>query len=880
MKRAMRTILGLVLAMILAFPSGSLLSRPAYATTWTVDNLGDFWGDCNVAGQCTLRTAIAWASSYDLITFSVSGVITINLGAGYWVDKAVTIDGGGAITIDAGNTSDSAFNFVSGANGALLRNITVRGNAGAGAPLINIRESGVTLDNVVVEDNGNGPGVQFAGVSSGTARGILVRNNGGAGVFISQSTNVQIIQSTIYSNLHEGILILNSHNNVISGNYIGTDNTSTGPDSDPLSAIRGNQNSGIALAGGSSGNQIYGNIIAYNQYQNILITDENTSNNYIYNNRIYSGSCRNPRASDNTGIVVTNGADDNRIGPGNLIECHYYDGVQVVGPGTNRNQITENRDLAGIQAGIQRNGRGIAVINAYGTSPFPAIGSTISGPDETLIENNNICNNNGDGIYIVRSTNFQINQNQICNNSSNGVLIVGSSGTVTANQIRGNVRDGIRVEPHYGADRDPANYADDAVSAVDIRNNELQDNGGAGIRGVDNEADADEDPPTLSVNNEFSGNAQGRVVQEWFGAVEVLDGSYNPVSSLTTGSIASAACGTSYSLEVYDAGAWGPSDNGLGYGPFRLNNVGTWLLILSDFVDNTGTYRNCEPHAVSASDGVASGSALFSYDGNASTHPIAPDPGIPFSRPNAPRNGRYQVAQMILEVGPTPTPTPTPAPTLTPTPSPSAPTPTPTPAPTLTPTPSPSAPTPTPTPIAPAEVLLPATGFPKGAAPAPLAARPGAEILSRRPASPADLILEIPVLRITAPILGVPRSGNSWDVRRLGNAVGWLEGSAFPTWAGNTVLAGHVWNADNTPGVFASLRKLRRGHLVQIHAFGRTYVYEVRENKVIEGPDAAAEVFRHEEEDWITLLTCEDYDPLTGRYRSYRIVRAVRVEVK
>jgi LPXTG-site transpeptidase (sortase) family protein len=867
MKRAMRTILGLVLAMILAFPSGSLLSRPAYATTWTVDNPGDFWGNCNVAGQCTLRTAIAWASSGDLITFSVSGVITINLGAGYWVDKAVTIDGGGAITIDAGNTNDSAFNFVSGANGAVLQNITVRGNAGAGAPLINIRESGVTLENVVVEDNGNGSGVQFAGVSSGTARDILVRNNGGAGVFISQSTNVQIIKSMIYSNLAEGILIRNSHNNVISENYIGTDDTSTGPDSDPPSAIRGNQNSGIALAGGSSGNQIYRNIIAYNQYQNILTTDENTSNNYIYNNRIYSGSCRNPRASDNAGIVVTNGADDNRIGPGNLIECHYYDGVQVVGPGTNRNQITENRD----PAGIQRNGRGIAVINAYGTSPFPAIGSTISGPEDTLIENNNICNNNGDGIYVVRSMNFRINQNQICNNSSNGVLIVGSSGTVTANQIRGNVRDGIRVEPHYGADRDPANYADDAVSAVDIHNNELQNNGGTGIRGVDNEADADEDPPTLSVNNAFGGNAQGRVVQEWFGAVEVLDGSYNPVSSLTTGSIASAACGTSYSLEVYDAGAWGPSNNGLGYGPFRLNNVGTWLLILSDFVDNTGTYRNCEPHAVSASDGVASGSALFSYDGNASTHPVAPDPGIPFSRPNAPRNGRYQVAQVILEAGPTPTPTPTPVPTLTPTPSPSAPTPTPTPAPTLTPTP---------TPIAPAGVLLPATGFPKGAAPAPLAARPGAEILSRRPASPADLILEIPVLRITAPILGVPRSGNSWDVRWLGNAVGWLEGSAFPTWAGNTVLAGHVWNADNTPGVFASLRELRRGHLVHIHAFGRTYVYEVHENKVIEGPDAAAEVFRHEEEDWITLLTCEDYDPLTGRYRSYRIVRAVRVEVK
>jgi hypothetical protein len=98
---------------------------------------------------------------------------------------------------------------VSGANGAVLRNITVRGNAGAGAPLINIVESGVTLENVVVEDNGNGSGVQFAGVSSGIARGILVRNNRGAGVFIFQSTNVQIIRSMIYSNLVEGILVLN-----------------------------------------------------------------------------------------------------------------------------------------------------------------------------------------------------------------------------------------------------------------------------------------------------------------------------------------------------------------------------------------------------------------------------------------------------------------------------------------------------------------------------------------------------------------------------------------------------------------------------------------------------------------------------------------------
>lgn len=39
-------------------------------------------------------------------------------------------------------------------------------------------------------------------------------------------------------------------------------------------------------------------------------------------------------------------------------------------------------------------------------------------------------------------------------------------------------------------------------------------------------------------------------------------------------------------------------------------------------------------------------------------------------------------------------------------------------------------------------------------------------------------------------------------------------------------------------------------------------------------------VFKHEELDWVTLLTCEGYNPLTGDYLFRRMVRAVLVEVK
>jgi len=144
----------------------------------------------------------------------------------------------------------------------------------------------------------------------------------------------------------------------------------------------------------------------------------------------------------------------------------------------------------------------------------------------------------------------------------------------------------------------------------------------------------------------------------------------------------------------------------------------------------------------------------------------------------------------------------------------------------------------------------------------------------------SDLVLEIPALGVQAPIVGVPLAEGMWDVTWLGDSVGWLEGSAFPTWRGNTVLTGHVWDADDTPGVFVALKRLTYGDRILIHAFGQTYVYEVRENTWLWGDRQVRRVFRPEAYDWVTLLTCEGYNPLTGNYLFRRMVRAVLVEVK
>jgi len=169
---------------------------------------------------------------------------------------------------------------------------------------------------------------------------------------------------------------------------------------------------------------------------------------------------------------------------------------------------------------------------------------------------------------------------------------------------------------------------------------------------------------------------------------------------------------------------------------------------------------------------------------------------------------------------------------------------------------------------------LPGTGFPPEVV----------TFVREQPASLAystteGLTLEIPKLNLAAPILGVPLNSatGEWDVTWLSDQVGWLNGTAFPTVPGNSVITGHVYLASGEPGPFMDLGTLKWGDDIYIHNQGKVFVYEVREVKSVLPESQAA--FVSERKSWITLVTCQGYDENTGRYARRKLVRAVLLEV-
>lgn len=167
--------------------------------------------------------------------------------------------------------------------------------------------------------------------------------------------------------------------------------------------------------------------------------------------------------------------------------------------------------------------------------------------------------------------------------------------------------------------------------------------------------------------------------------------------------------------------------------------------------------------------------------------------------------------------------------------------------------------------------LIPVTGFrPNAITELDQAARPLYASLGFR--------IEIPVIKVDTSIAGVQIKKGGWDVDWLQNQVGWLNGTAYPTWKGNSVLTAHVVNADGKSGVFSRLKYLGQGEYIFVYNANYRYTYKVVSNQNVDTGDVSA--FRHEDEAYLTLITCDIYDEKTGEYLQRVVVRARLVDTR
>jgi CSLREA domain-containing protein len=193
-------------------------------------------------------------------------------------------------------------------------------------------------------------------------------------------------------------------NNIVSGNYIGTDISGTSP--------IGNAESGVTIDRWAQDNIIGGdtpgerNIISGNGGEGVLIMDTDAMSNTISGNYIgtdASGTAALPNADD--GVEITDGAQNNTVGPGNVIAYNGGDGVEVYGSSTTGNTITQNSIFAnnlGIDLRYSANGGiGAPVIFTTTLGSANIVGSACASCTVEVFENSDT---DGEGENYVGDT--------------------------------------------------------------------------------------------------------------------------------------------------------------------------------------------------------------------------------------------------------------------------------------------------------------------------------------------------------------------------------------------------------------------------------------------------------------------------------------------
>lgn len=317
----------------------------------------------------------------------------------------------------------------------------------------------VALNNVVL---GNFVGTDVTGTQA--------LGNTLAGVAIEEGASNNRIggpgdgeRNLISANQEFGVLVQTDEttDNVVQGNFIGTDVTGT--------QALGNVLSGVAIQGGASNNRIGGpgagerNLISANHEAGVVIQDDGTTENVVQGNSIGTDVTGTQALGNvHSGVGIEDGASNNQIGgsgdgEGNLLSGNVEAGVRLSNTGSDQNKVFGN--LIGTDlTGSLPLGNGLSGIIITDGASNNVVGGANSG------EANLISANSESGV-LMRSVGTSANAiqgnfigtdlagTQALGNLLNGISIeggasgnlVGGDATGDGNLISGNLGAGIAL---------------------------------------------------------------------------------------------------------------------------------------------------------------------------------------------------------------------------------------------------------------------------------------------------------------------------------------------------------------------------------------------------------------------------------------------------
>lgn len=146
---------------------------------------------------------------------------------------------------------------------------------------------------------------------------------------------------------------------------------------------------------------------------------------------------------------------------------------------------------------------------------------------------------------------------------------------------------------------------------------------------------------------------------------------------------------------------------------------------------------------------------------------------------------------------------------------------------------------------------------------------------SNRQEIPEDTKIFIPTANIWSDVIQAYLAGGNWDITNLRSNAGHLEGTAWVSQPGNTVISGHVELSNGLPGIFSRLTEIQLGDTIQVFSEGVEYTYTVTESYYTVPTDL--QPLMPTTTDRLTLITCNSYDIVTNAYQERLIIVAERV---